>query len=290
MTDPGIGRLEALAESDPTVAPMARLLALAFRAAEEAGWAASLPRLDGAGLADGLPVLQGAELPVDGARLQRHFEAVEAAAGVTSARRLDAFAPVAASIRQDADALAGLAAAAGLEPDLLGTIAHAAGLPILLAAGRAAGPILSADRGWEAGYCPVCAAWPTLAELRGLARERWLRCGRCGSGWRDRPGHCPFCVGGDHRQLAYLAPAADRDSRRASTCDACRGYLKTVSVLGPASAAELAGLDLSTLELDVAALERGYARPERPGFPLAVTLAPARRPGRGLLRRLAGRP
>jgi hypothetical protein len=48
--------------------------------------------------------------------------------------------------------------------------------------------------------------------------------------------------------------------------------------------------DLTTLELDVAALERGYARPERPGFPLAVTLVSAGGQARGLLRRLAGRP
>jgi FdhE protein len=290
MTDPAIGRLEALAGSDPSVAPMARRLALAFRSAEGAGWAASVGPLDGAGLADGRPVLQGAELPIGGARLQRHFEAVAAAAGVASVRGLDAFAPVAASIRQDADALAGLAAAAGLEPDLLGTIAHAAALPALLAAGRAAEPVLADGRGWEAGYCPVCAAWPTLAEMRGLARERWLRCGRCGSGWRSPPSRCPFCVAGDHRQLGYLAPAADRESRRATTCDACRGYLKTVSVLGPASAAELALHDLGTLELDVAALERGYARPDRPGFPLAVTLTASPPGGRGLLRRLVGRP
>ncbi|HEY3108859.1 MAG TPA: formate dehydrogenase accessory protein FdhE, partial [Chloroflexota bacterium] len=224
MTDPGVGRLEALAASDPAVAPMARLLGLAFRAAGEAGWAAAIPPLDAGRLADGMPLLHGAELAVDAARLQRHFEAVAAAAGAPSIGRLDALGPVAASIRQDTSALAELAGAAGLEPDLLGTIAHAAALPLLLAAGRAGEAALRDDRGWEAGCCPVCAAWPTLAELRGLARERWLRCGRCGGGWRYRPSRCPYCAAGDHRQLGYLAPAADRESRRAATCDACRGY------------------------------------------------------------------
>ncbi|HEY3112037.1 MAG TPA: hypothetical protein VGL23_25000, partial [Chloroflexota bacterium] len=67
--------------------------------------------------------------------------------------------------------------------------------------------------------------------------------------------------------------------------------LKTISALGPASPAELAVQDLDTLELDVAALDRGYGRPEIPGFPLVVTLAPSSRSSRsrGLLRRLAGR-
>src|SRR5205823_1122353 len=115
----------------------------------------------------------------------------------------------------------------------------------------------------------------TLAELRGLSRERWLRCGRCGAGWRWPQQRCAFCATRDHRQLGYLAPEASRESRRAATCDACRGYLKTISTLGASPPAELAYQDLTTLELDVAALERDYARPEAPGFPLAVTLLPA---------------
>ena len=32
-----------------------------------------------------------------------------------------------------------------------------------------------------------------------------------------------------------------------------------------------------SLELDLAALEQGYSRPDRPGFPLEVTVEPARR-------------
>jgi FdhE protein len=157
-------------------------------------------------------------------------------------------------------------------------------MPLVLAAGRCAAPLIE-NVTWDAGYCPVCAAWPTLAELRGLSRERWLRCGRCGAGWRFPQQRCAFCATRDHRQIGYLAPEANRESRRAATCDACRGYLKTISTLDASSPAELAYQDLTTLELDVAALERDYARPETPGFPLAVTLQPAARNGFSLFGR-----
>jgi len=108
VSDAAIGRLDALAAEDAALAPMASLLALALRAAEEPGWGAPRPALDPARLSDGLPLLQGVELPVDAARLQRHFEAVAGAAGLGRLRGLDAIAPVAASLRQDADAVADL--------------------------------------------------------------------------------------------------------------------------------------------------------------------------------------
>jgi formate dehydrogenase maturation protein FdhE len=60
-------------------------------------------------------------------------------------------------------------------------------------------------------------------------------------------------------------------------CPDCRTYLKTLTTLGPLSAEEIAVQDLATVELDLAALEREYQRPTRPGFPLRVTVQPAGR-------------
>jgi FdhE protein len=151
-------------------------------------------------------------------------------------------------------------------------------LPLLLAAGRAAAPLLTGQT-WSAGVCPVCAAWPALAEARGLERRRGLRCGRCGAGWDMADGRCAFCGETDHRQLGYLAPEAEREARRVATCDTCRGYLKTFTVLAPLPPAEIGLRDLSTLELDIAALDRGYTRIGEAGFPIRVTVRPARRAG-----------
>jgi len=135
---------------------------------------------------------------------------------------------------------------------------------------------------WDAGWCPTCGAWPGLAESRGLDRERWLRCGRCATGWRFEAGRCAFCGSRDHKALGYLAPEADRESRRAETCEACGGYVKTIATVAAPSAAELALADLASVELDVAALDRGFGRPAELGFPLEVEVEEAAQ-RRGLL-------
>ncbi len=129
---------------------------------------------------------------------------------------------------------------------------------------------------WEAGFCPVCAAWPLLAELRGLERQRWLRCGRCGAGWPFPHLCCPFCGNTDHRTLPYLAPEAAREARQAAACDRCFAYIKTFATLRPLAPDEVLIQDVTSLELDMAALEAEYGRPETRAFPLDLRLEPAR--------------
>jgi hypothetical protein len=43
----------------------------------------------------------------------------------------------------------------------------------------------------------------------------------------------------------------------------------TIQAIAPA---EIGLVDMQTLELDIAALERGYERPDAPGFPLEVAI------------------
>jgi FdhE protein len=308
-------RLGELVERDPAVAALARLLALAFGAAAESAWAEMVPDLPPERLRDGRPLLHGATVAVDAERLGRLLVELEAAAGhpagegpggeagrptggadgalTRSLSRRErgrgggrlvqvqvgpSLALLEATIAQASERIGELAEEAGVDADRLATLGHALALPLLQAVGRRAEPRLEGS-GWEAGYCPVCAAWPTLAELRGLERERWLRCGRCGAGWRFRQLGCPYCGENDHRRLGYLAPRDDRESRRAEHCDSCHGYVKALTVLGPIRAGDLAAEDLATVELDLAAVERGYGRPAAPGFPLALRVA-ARPAGR----------
>jgi FdhE protein len=255
-----------------------------------------LPRLDDARVADGIPLLHGAMLVVDAGRAQQLVGALADAAGLAAVsgaardRVLDVPALIAAAIRLDSTAVAALAGALA-DDDLLPegargsgamaaglmVVGQAAALPLLLAIGREALPITNGVP-WEAGYCPVCAGWASLSESRGLSRERWLRCGRCGTGWRF-PERCPYCATGDHRQLGYLAPEADRETRRALTCDGCGSYVKSTTTLGALSAADLALHDLGSLELDLAAADRGFGRPTLAGFPLELTVE-AREPAR----------
>lgn len=278
--------LEDLAQSDPVVAPLALLQAEALRAAAEPSWRAAAPAFVHSPAEQGWPLLHGQTLALDaeapGALLARLVD-VAAARGIEgapamrralSSRLLDGLDVLEASITFDASGVARQAEAATVDAALLGTLGQIATIPLLQACGQQAQQLL-VGAPWEAGYCPICAAWPTLAELRGLERRVWLRCGRCASGWPFAHQRCTFCGQDDHRRLAYLAPEDDRETARAVVCEACGGYVKMVTTIGALAPAEVLLKDMATLELDVAAVDRGYARPQTPGYRLELRLIAA---------------
>jgi FdhE protein len=264
MLEATLNQLEALA-SDPTVGALARLQSIALRAAADPVWATGLGDLI-AIPPSGQPLLEGKKLVVSGEALRALLRDLASAATQDDGRigrllgdgRLDPISLVEASVCQDVARLEALADSSDVEPGFLATLVSLASLPLLLAVGR-----LAAGRPqfWSSGECPVCGAWPTLAEVTGVERKRTLRCGRCGAGWWMRHGQCVYCGADDHRALGYLAAEATRESRQAVTCERCHGYLKSIAAHAPADPFSLGLLDLTTVELDVAALERGYARP-----------------------------
>jgi FdhE protein len=205
-----------------------------------------------------------------------------------------AVALLTAAVEQDDDALAGLALELDVESQRLAAIAPFLAMPLLLACGRAWAAEIPV--GWAHGHCPVCAAWPALAERRGLAGGRWLRCSRCGVEWRQSGARCPFCECDDPDQLAALtvAAAADRNAvpgrnasrdrnavpglaasaerngatdrprasdRHVEACRQCRGYVKALATGAPIPPGDVAVRDLLTLDLDLAALDAGFVRP-----------------------------
>jgi FdhE protein len=283
-----ITNLERLARADPAVAPLARLQAAALQAAEDPAWVEGVPDLADRRAEPAAPLLEGRTLAVDVGRLRTLLGRLAATldeSGNPGAARLDAlFARsdldplelLRASVAQDDAGLRAVALRAEVEPAVLTVVAHTATLPLLLACGRRAAEALRSAT-WPHGYCPLCAAWPTLAEVRGLARDLILRCGRCGSGWPFEHRRCPFCGGREDRSQTYFAAEQEREMRRAVTCGRCRGYFKTQTTLGPPELPEILMRDLETLELDVAALEHGYRRPDAPGWDLAVRVEPVPR-------------
>ena len=66
--------------------------------------------------------------------------------------------------------------------------------------------------------------------------------------------------------LGSLVGDEPRESRKIETCGACGGYLKSIATLRATPADALTLVDLDTVELDIAALEHGYVRPEEPGY------------------------
>jgi FdhE protein len=190
-------------------------------------------------------------------------------------RRIDGLELLEAAVCHDDARIDLLAAAADADPHALRVLGQMAALPLLQACGRGLAGELPAT--WWEGYCPLCGAWPVVAEYTGLERKRRLRCGRCGTGWAIPLLRCVFCDETEHDNLGYLTPEAGEQTRKIEVCHTCKGYLKgfaTVRALAPWA---ILLDDLTTVPLDVAALERGYVRPDRPGYALEARVAGRRR-------------
>jgi FdhE protein len=183
--------------------------------------------------------------------LDRHGAALAAEDG-------DGPALATAALVRDTRMIAAIAERIGVDEMAMSTIADHAARPVLRVGAERVRTVM-AERQWNRGTCPACAAPPLLAELRGDG-ERWLRCGRCASSWSFPRVGCPMCGVRDHRMLGYLHLTDERDHRRADRCDGCQRYVKAVAVLGPLGWDEMLEADLATVDLDLIAAERGYQR------------------------------
>src|SRR2546426_12750618 len=63
--------------------------------------------------------------------------------------------------------------------------------------------------------------------------------------------------------------SSDVCSSDLETCASCHGHLKSLATLQAVAPPDLFVSDLETVELDLAAWERGFRRPARPGFLVA---------------------
>ena len=175
---------------------------------------------------------------------------------------------LAASLARDHNAIRQGAAHRGLAPDLVWLVAELAVSPFVHALQRslfspAADAVARAADEWEHGYCLACGSWPALAEVVG--GRRVLRCSFCAAGWELNSYACIYC-GESAEAFVTAAPDEERKDRRVEVCSACRAYLKTVDVSELSPFPLLAIADLETMDLDIAALERGYARPPLRNF------------------------
>jgi FdhE protein len=221
----------------------------------------------------GAPLLADTVLAVDvgraAPRLRDLFGRAAAAGGPGATLRPErltdeqAVALLGAAVAEDGVRVETLARDLDADPGALGAVAGLAAMPLLHAARRTLEGVVPAA--WTHGYCPVCGAWPTLAEARGVERSRHFRCARCGSGWFAGWLRCPYCGNGDHLRAAALVSDDAGARHRVETCEVCRGYVKTLTVLLPTEPADIALADLDSLGLDLAAVAHGYHRPPGPG-------------------------
>lgn len=228
----------------------------------------------------GLPLLQRGGLSVEAGEIAEELRALAGNLAETaelgtpaqdSARRLAA-APIdpapflPAALAGDREAIEREAFRYDVDPRAFGELLELALQPALWEAAAQLASLTDIDR-WERGYCPVCGAWPALAELTGPERRRVLRCVRCGAGWSWLILLCPYCGNDDHRSLGSLAPRSEEPGvrrvagQRVDTCERCRGYVKAIASIAALPAVRLQAEDVASLALDLAAREAGYRRP-----------------------------
>jgi len=181
-----------------------------------------------------------------------------------------------ASLCQDSDRINEIAAVSGADAEALHAVIALLPVPFLHACNRRWASSIPAS--WVEGYCPVCGSLPAFAEVRGIERNRYFRCGRCGGQWHARALYCPYCAMSDHDELVALVPEKGDSNAVGSNavieaCQRCLGYVKTFTRLQGCSPGAVMIEDLASVDLDLAAIEHGFARPPGPGFALGITVA-----------------
>ena len=278
---------EAQAQLEQAWRPWVKLLDVAVQAAESGAWASTVPQLpaqNSAAWPPYAPLLEGASIRVDARRARKLVrelihaadEAREDGAGWSTGlrgRRLDAVGLLHAAIVRDHAAVTRIATRAGIDAQALEVIAQLAVMPLLHACAEQWREHIPSA--WTHGYCPVCAAWPTLAELRGLERSRRLRCGRCATDWPLPVLECAYGGETNHDQLGTLTPEGESQTRRVEVCYTCKGYLKAFTTLRPMTLRTIAMTDLGSVDLDLIAQEREYARPSQYAHTLTISVSRA---------------
>lgn len=217
------------------------------------------------------PLLHESTLSVDGARAREFARRLAESLGIVALEAVDPLTLLRIGVERDSAQTEILATRLAVPVDTVAVLGQLFALPLLLSVSRAF--TAESSRTWQRGYCPVCGAWPAMVEMRGIQRERRMRCGCCGSDWMLPVLRCPFCGEMDHRKLGSLLSEGDEQRVRVETCITCHGYLKSVSTLGALPFTTLVSKDMSTITFDFAAQDCGYARPARAGWQLHVDIA-----------------
>ena len=228
-----------------------------------------------------MPLLAGAAIVIETTSLRRWTEQLMRTASRSGTEKMATLKPglraaadtlplFKASLCQDEGTLKQIAAINGADPEAFQAVAALLPVPFLHACNRRWSH--SIPRSWVEGYCPVCGAWPAVAEVRGIDRGRYFRCGRCAGEWQVNCLVCAYCGMSDHEQLVSLVPEQGGATRVIEACKRCLGYVKTFTILQASPAARVILDDLASVDLDIAALEHGYKRPQGLGYSFDVML------------------
>ena len=228
-----------------------------------------------------VPLLEGATLALEASSVRRLLKRL---IGITSRNGTPKLATLKRALPADVDMLAlftaslcqhreridEFAAASAADAEAFHAVVALLPVPLLHACRRHWAS--SIPESWVEGYCPVCGSWPAFAEVRGIERRRYFRCGRCGGEWHARALCCPYCDTIDHDELVALVPENGGSNAAIDACRRCLGYVKTLTRLQGCPPDTVMIEDLATVDLDVAALEHGYTRPSGAARALEITM------------------
>jgi len=287
MTAPDTA-LNGLRRERPEWEPWLIVVDEILREAGSPAWEAAVPAAAQA-QRTAVPLLAGTKLILEVGLVRRLFERLIRTASRLGAPKMSSlkaalhadleWAPLfTASLSQDSDRINEIAAVSGADAEALHAVIALLPVPFLHACNRRWASSISAS--WVEGYCPVCGSWPAFAEVRGIERNRYFRCGRCGGEWHARALYCPYCAMSDHDELVTLVPEKVGSNAVIDACQRCLGYVKTFTRLQGCSPGAVMLEDLASVDLDVAAIEHGFARSPSPGLALEITVTDkGRRPG-----------
>jgi FdhE protein len=275
--DPLVAQLRALAHTNPDLQPLAALYEIILPCLRDADLGAQPVELTReqaqSKLAEGQALLDGVELTFDHAAARELLIGITRGVENTKTIKAKAAHDIRVALegdRLDSEVLFALVASGGdrdllalaqdqrLDGDLLWTLAQQSFKPAFRAWQRQLAPYYDAE--WEKGYCFVCGAGATLAELQGNDQEKHLRCGRCGADWMFRRLACLYCQNDHPKLLGYFQVDGKGGNARVETCENCKGYLKVINAFSPNALEAIIIQDLATLPLDYIAQQRGYER------------------------------
>jgi FdhE protein len=226
-----------------------------------------------------VPLLAGATISLHASSVRRLLERLIHIASQSRTPKMATLAAVlradldvlplfAASLCQDSARVEEVAVVSGADAEALQAVVALLAVPFLHACTRRRAS--SICESWVEGYCPLCGSWPTFAEVRGIERNHYFRCGRCGGDWHAHVLHCPYCSMSNHNQLVALVPENGGSHAVINACTRCGGYVKTFTRLQGCPPGTVMLEDLASVELDVAAMGQGYTRPAGTGYLLEV--------------------
>jgi FdhE protein len=269
--------LNGLRRQHPEWEPWLGVVDEILREAATPAWDAAIPAVQAQQPA--VPLLTGAALTLQVGSVRRLFDRLIRLAsrmGTPEMATLKAalhadmeIVPLfTASLCQDSDRISEIAAVSAVDAEALYAVVALLPVPFLHACNRRWASSISPS--WVEGFCPVCASWPAFAEVRGIERKRYFRCGRCGGEWHARALYCPYCAMSDHDELVALVPEKG-GSGTIEACQRCLGYVKTFARLQGCPPGTVMLDDLASVDLDIAAFENGFSRPSGSGYALGIT-------------------